>query len=129
MSGQHAEVAFCAGDVDLIHFAGEGELFGGNEIEMEGGHGNLRISSSEYRVVGRAGAARENYSLLPIRLLKLLQRASCPSRPPLRWFRPYKCPFPRSRGSRPWWRQDARTRWPAPDRSSRRPARRSPAPR
>ena len=38
MSGQHAEIAFHAGNVDLIDFAGEGELFGRNEIEVEGGH-------------------------------------------------------------------------------------------
>src|SRR5207302_109286 len=40
-----------------------------------------------------------------------------------------KCHFPRSRGSTPWWRPDGRTRWRAPGRSSRRPARRSPAPK
>jgi hypothetical protein len=38
MSGQHAEIAFRAGDVNLVDFAGEGELFGGDEIEVEGGH-------------------------------------------------------------------------------------------
>ena len=39
MSGENAEIAFHAGDVNLIDFAGEGELFGRDEIEMEGGHG------------------------------------------------------------------------------------------
>ena len=39
MSGQHAEIAFPAGDVNLIDFAGEGEFFRGDEIEMEGSHG------------------------------------------------------------------------------------------
>ena len=28
MAGEHAEIAFHAGNVDLIDFAGEGELFG-----------------------------------------------------------------------------------------------------
>ena len=39
MAGQHAEIAFHAGNVNLIDFAGEGEFFGRNEIEVEGGHG------------------------------------------------------------------------------------------
>ena len=42
---------------------------------------------------------------------------------------PGRCPFPRSRGSAPWSRPDGRTRSRAPGRSSRRPARRSPAPK
>ena len=37
-AGQHAEVTLGAGDVDLIDFAGEGQLFRRDEIEMEGGH-------------------------------------------------------------------------------------------
>ena len=36
--GEHAEIALDAGDVDLIDLAGEGELFGRNQIEVEGGH-------------------------------------------------------------------------------------------
>ena len=39
MSGQHAEIALQAGNVNLIDFAGEGEFFGRNQIEVEGGHG------------------------------------------------------------------------------------------
>ena len=39
MSGEHAEITLDAGNVDLIDFAGEGELFGRDEIEVEGGHG------------------------------------------------------------------------------------------
>ena len=39
MSGEHAEIALDAGNVDLIDLAGEGEFFGGDEIEVEGGHG------------------------------------------------------------------------------------------
>src|SRR5258708_15441800 len=39
MSGEHAEIALDAGDVNLIDFAGEGEFFRGDEIEVEGGHG------------------------------------------------------------------------------------------
>src|SRR5262249_11004068 len=38
MTGQHAEIAFRAGNVDLIDLAGEGELFRRYEIEVEGGH-------------------------------------------------------------------------------------------
>ena len=38
MSGEHAEIALGARHVDLIDFAGEQELFGGDEIEVEGGH-------------------------------------------------------------------------------------------
>jgi len=58
MSRQHAEVAFDAGNVDLIDLTGEGELFGRDEIKMEGSHlgsllgsdhfsGKKRIASSE----------------------------------------------------------------------------------
>ena len=48
MAGEHAEIALDAGDVDLIDLAGEGELFGRDEIEVEGGHvDTLRIASSE----------------------------------------------------------------------------------
>ena len=47
MSGEHAEIALDAGNVDLIDFAGEGEFFRRNEIEVEGGHGYLRIASGE----------------------------------------------------------------------------------
>jgi len=35
MSGQHTEIAFHAGNVNLIDFAGEGEFFGRNQIEVE----------------------------------------------------------------------------------------------
>ena len=38
MSGQHAEIALDPGDIDLIDLAGEGELFGRDEIEVKGGH-------------------------------------------------------------------------------------------
>ena len=39
MTGEHAEIALDAGNVDLIDLAGEGELFRRDEIEVEGGHG------------------------------------------------------------------------------------------
>ena len=39
MAGEHAEIALDAGDVNLIDFAGEGEFFRGDEIEMEGSRG------------------------------------------------------------------------------------------
>ena len=39
VAGEHAEIALDAGHVDLIDFAGEGELFRRDEIEVEGGHG------------------------------------------------------------------------------------------
>jgi hypothetical protein len=39
MSGQHAEIAFEAGNINLVDFSGESELFRGDEIEVEGGHG------------------------------------------------------------------------------------------
>src|SRR5258706_10711217 len=38
VSGEHAEIALDAGNVNLVDLAGEGELFGGDEIEVEGGH-------------------------------------------------------------------------------------------
>ena len=38
MSGEHAEIALGARHVDLIDFAGEEELLGRDEIEVEGGH-------------------------------------------------------------------------------------------
>ena len=52
MSGEHTEIAFGAGNVDLIDFSGESELFGRHEIEVEGGHGEpangeWRMASSE----------------------------------------------------------------------------------
>ncbi len=58
MSGEHAEIALDAGDVDLIDFAGEGELFRGDEIEVEGGHGIvLRMASGEWRVVKKGNGS------------------------------------------------------------------------
>jgi hypothetical protein len=52
MSGEHAEIALDAGNVNLIDLTGEGELFGGDEIEVECGHGVvLRMASGEWRVV------------------------------------------------------------------------------
>jgi hypothetical protein len=39
MTGEHAEVALQTWDVNLVNFAGEGELFRRDEIEVEGGHG------------------------------------------------------------------------------------------
>ena len=39
VAGEHAEIAFHAGNVDLFDLAGEGELFRRDEIEVEGGHG------------------------------------------------------------------------------------------
>ena len=39
VAGEHAEITFHAGNVDLIDLAGEGKLFGRDEIEVEGGHG------------------------------------------------------------------------------------------
>ena len=38
---EHAEIALDAGDINLVDFAGEGELFRRDEIEVEGGHGDL----------------------------------------------------------------------------------------
>jgi len=37
MAGEHAEITLDAGNVDLIDIAGEGEFFGRDEIEVEGG--------------------------------------------------------------------------------------------
>ena len=54
MAGQHAEIAFHAGNVDLIDFAGEGEFFGRDEIEVEGGHGAVLCELSP------AGLTRES---------------------------------------------------------------------
>ncbi len=36
--GEHAEVALGAGNVDLIDFAGEGQLFRRDKIEVKRGH-------------------------------------------------------------------------------------------
>ena len=38
MTSQHAEVTLDAGNVDLVDFARERELFRRDEIEVEGGH-------------------------------------------------------------------------------------------
>ena len=38
VSGEYAEIALDAGDVNLIDFSGEGELFRRDEIEVESGH-------------------------------------------------------------------------------------------
>src|SRR6478752_10355677 len=53
MAGEHAEIALDAGDVNLIDFAGEGEFFRGDEIEMEGSHGGsvFPISAAGWRKV------------------------------------------------------------------------------
>ena len=45
VTGEHAEIAFHAGNVDLIDLAGEGELFRSNQIEVEGGHGLSVLSA------------------------------------------------------------------------------------
>jgi hypothetical protein len=39
VSGEHAEITLNARHVNLIDFAGEGEFFGRDEIEVKGGHG------------------------------------------------------------------------------------------
>ena len=56
MSGEHAEIAFHAGNVNLIDLAGEGELFGGDEIEVEGGHGEP--ANSEWRMASSEGSRK-----------------------------------------------------------------------
>src|SRR5215207_8474013 len=53
MPSEHAEIAFHAGDVNLIDLAGEGELFGRDEIEMKGSHG--KPASSEWRMASSEG--------------------------------------------------------------------------
>src|SRR4029079_17109999 len=65
MSGQNAEIAFPAGDVNLIDFAGEGELFGRNQIEVEGGHG--KPANREWRIASGEEGAAIRYSLFAIR--------------------------------------------------------------
>src|ERR1700693_4695085 len=59
MSGEHAEIALDTGNIDLIHFTGEGEFFGRNEIEMEGGHGEP--ASGEWRIASSEECARIPY--------------------------------------------------------------------
>src|SRR5262245_6902501 len=44
MTGEHTEITFHTGNVDLIDLAGEGELFRRDEIEVEGSHGDARGS-------------------------------------------------------------------------------------
>src|SRR3977135_3772192 len=115
MSGEHAEIALDAGDVDLIDLAGESEFFRRDEIEMEGGHGDalsqlslagLTRGSIEQKTSSqmdcRVKPGNDNLNVKPLR-----PRASCPFRPPLRWCRPCRRPLPaddrtclrRSRGS------------------------------
>ena len=53
MSGEHAEIAFHAGNVNLIDLAGEGELFGRDEIEVKGSHGEP--ANSEWRMASSEG--------------------------------------------------------------------------
>src|SRR5262249_8649584 len=48
MTRQHAEIALEAGNVDLVDLAGECELFGRDEIEVEGGHSEP--ANSEWRI-------------------------------------------------------------------------------
>jgi hypothetical protein len=38
MANEYPKITLDAGDVNLIDFAGEGELFRRDEIEVEGGH-------------------------------------------------------------------------------------------
>ena len=71
MAGQHAEVAFGAGHIDLIDLAGERDLLRRHEFEVERGH-----------------------AVIPDAVTPLPPRASCPSRPPLRWCRPCRRPPP-----------------------------------
>ena len=59
MSGQHAEIAFHAGDVNLIDLAGEGEFFGGDEIEVEGGHRGSPLSANGEMATSRGGRTCE----------------------------------------------------------------------
>src|ERR1700716_2944402 len=114
MSGEHAEIALDAGDVDLIDLAGESELFGRDEIEMEGGHGDALSAvtrgldrgsieqKTSFQMDCRVKPGNDNLNVTPLR-----PRASCPFRLPLRWCRPCRRPLPaddrtclrRSRGS------------------------------
>src|SRR5882757_10242718 len=75
MTGQHAEIAFHAGDVNLIDFAGEGEFFGRNQIEVEGGHGEP--ASSEWRM---ASSERKEWLLTIRHSLFAIRRLGCFSR-------------------------------------------------
>ena len=59
VSGQHAEIAFHAGNVNLIDLAGEGELFRRNQIELEGGH-DLSVLSAVTRGLTR-GPIKRNF--------------------------------------------------------------------
>ena len=63
VSGEHAEIAFDAGDVNLIDFAGEGELFGRDEIEVEGGHGEP--ANSEWRIASGEGRSSSKLFATP----------------------------------------------------------------
>src|SRR6185369_11271041 len=89
---KHAEVALGPRHVDLIDLAGEQELFGRDEIELEGGHVLQRMVSGEWRMERRRSLMHlfaTPYSPFATRqLTPLPPRASCPSRPPLRWCRP-----------------------------------------
>jgi hypothetical protein len=83
MSGEHAEITLDAGNVDLIDLAGEGEFFGRDEIEVEGGGhvgpidliSEWRMANSEWRVA-RALSTDLPYSPLPIRYSPLSPFAS-----------------------------------------------------
>ena len=45
VAGEHAEVAFRAGNVDLIDLAGERDLLRGDEFEVERGHADPTLTS------------------------------------------------------------------------------------
>src|SRR6185312_6708286 len=64
-----------AGNIDLVDLAGEGELFGRDEIEVEGGHG--KPASSELRMASREERKRRlsiRHSLFAIRRLGCFSR-------------------------------------------------------
>src|SRR4029079_8242848 len=76
VAGKHAEIALPTGNVNLIDFAGEGELFGRNEIEVEGGH--EKPASSEWRMASSEWCGKQRlsirHSLFAIRLLGCFSR-------------------------------------------------------
>jgi hypothetical protein len=75
MAGEHAEIALDARDVNLIDFAGEGEFFRGDEIEMEGSHGRSVFSNVSRGLDPRVHQSKNRLWMDPGQLRILLPKS------------------------------------------------------
>src|SRR4029077_8232335 len=95
MAGENAHVALGAGQVDLIHVAGEQHALRGDEIEVKCGHWVCPEpdldANSEW---GPPSVPIRHFTIRPVTPPR---RVSCYARRPARWCRPYKRP-PRAGG-------------------------------